>query len=276
MEGVEELTMMTTILTLALLQAAPTDAKTEIEQLCVDLGSDDPEVRDQATKTLLTSGRAAIRPVMALKKSGDAEVRGRADAIAAQLIATLRDSALKLEVKLIDEKVKPGESVRFQATLKNVDEFPVDIVIGYEAAEGQVYYQSEKQVQRQVQQQERNNDLDVQETVAKTVTLKPGESVDVSSSVQVTFRAGRASYATLAEAAGHGPVTMTVQFAEGTMAASEDALRNLAVNRVNVRNVAQQRGQQVAQQTVNSYGNHRVAAPKAKVWAAEAKVEIEQ
>ncbi len=259
--------MMTTILALALLQTAPNDAKADVERLCVELGSDDPEVRDQATAALLASGRAALKPVMALKASTDAEVRGRANTIAAQLIAALRDNALKLTVKVIDAKVQRGEAVRFEAKLTNVEEFAVEVIVGYEAGEEQNYYQNKQQMQQQEQ-----SELQFAETYARTVTLKPGESVDVTEVVQVSFVRGKATFVTIAEA-GEGAVTMKVQYTEGVAPTAFSSF-NPVMNRVNVRNVVQQRGQQAAQQVVNNYGQRRVAAPKAKVWQAEASVEV--
>lgn len=110
---------MTLLLLIALFQDADVDA------LCKRLANDDPETRDRATAELVKIGRSAVEAVKKLLASDDAEVRSRAQKVLDAIRVNLRAKALKLDVKCDRKKYAPGETVKIEATLANVEDFPV-------------------------------------------------------------------------------------------------------------------------------------------------------
>jgi HEAT repeat protein len=64
---------------------------TKIDELCKKLSDEDYKVREEATKSLVEIGRPALSKVEKLKESDDAEVKTRAERIAAEIIKNSQD-----------------------------------------------------------------------------------------------------------------------------------------------------------------------------------------
>lgn len=104
-------------------QDPPVDER--IRELCEDLSSVKVGIREKATGELIKIGRPAVAKVRELLDVQDDEVRLRARAVLDGIEAALRAKALKLEVACDRKTYKPGEKITIDATLKNVEDFPV-------------------------------------------------------------------------------------------------------------------------------------------------------
>ncbi len=114
--------------TLALLMLVVCWQDPDPAKLTGDLSSSDPDVREKASKALVELGKKAVAPVTKLLESKDAEVKARAAEILAAIRTKRRTTALTLTVAPDKKVYKPGERVTLAASLKNVEEFDVDIV----------------------------------------------------------------------------------------------------------------------------------------------------
>ena len=252
--------MIATMLALILLQEAPTETAKRVDALCAQLSDDDMETREKATAELAAIGRPALKSVAVLRERGDAEVRGRAGEAYEKIVESLRGKALKLELTLLDREIRAGHEIRFEAKLKNVEEFPIEVAL----SAGWVlnpwtnsYYNPQQQEAQQVRQlkqvQWSNNDWNGAPAMVRKVTIQPGECVDVTRETAVAL------------VAVEGKHKVTATWMAATELGDDGELqwnnawgnaRNNRVNRVNRANlvrVQQRAGQQAApQQTMNA------------------------
>lgn len=256
--------MIATILALALMQA-PDDAAKTIDRLCADLASDDLEARDTATAELPKFGRAALKAVRRLTSNRDAEVRGRAQEVFARIIEPLKAGAIKFEIEIHDASVRPGETVRFTARLRNVEEFACEAAFG--GVPVQVRQQTEQQLKKQVQ--EDFNDFDDEEMLTAGVMLQPGETLDVTCQTWITFVKDGQGFSTL-DYAKPGTYKVTAVCQPSLARQIDTYASSVRINRVQLRNVVPQQGQQMAR-NVRSFRTPQATGAR---WTAEAEIVV--
>jgi hypothetical protein len=149
------------------------------------LADDDPEVREAAVDELVRIGKPALKAIRTLREDGDVEVRGRAERALKAIAAALRSKALKLEVAFETAAIKAGTAPTFTAKLVNVEEVDVEVL---RPAALQPWESPRWSGQRRQQWVGWNH---VEECL-QPKALRPGESIDVTAEVSVTFKDGRA------------------------------------------------------------------------------------
>ncbi len=183
--------MICLVAALFVLQDAPSDdTARKIDALCAQLSDDDPERREAATEELMTLGRPALRAVLRLRSSDDAEVRGRAEALVRELKKPFEAAALKLEIKLLAGPVAHGEPVAFEARLVNIEEFEVQVSRrgkrrpSFDSRATTAFGGLEYLIA------EENEDFEIVQ-----VTVRPGMSLDVSAETSVQVLSKYQAYA---------------------------------------------------------------------------------
>jgi hypothetical protein len=146
-------------------------AVNEPSELAARLGHEDPEIREKATAEAIALGRPALKTLRILMDSDDPEVAGRAEKAFKAIAESLKAEAVRFEITLNATKVRKGARPDYTAKLVNVDVFPVEVLCPEWGDDAPCA--SAKQVQKA--------SFSWREAVAwKPVTLKPGESIDVT------------------------------------------------------------------------------------------------
>lgn len=267
--------MITILMAMALVQDAANETGKRVEALCAQLSDDDVEIREKATAELGAMGRPALKAVMVLRERGDAEVRGRAGEAFEKIVESLRGSALKLELTLLDAEIRQGQEIRFEAKLKNVEEFPIEVALStgwlHNPWTNSYYNPQQQENVQQLKQVTWNNDWNGNSipSMVRKVTLKPGECVDVTRETAIALTAA------------NGKHKVTASWMAATELDEEDlqwngAWGNRRVNRARVNQVrvaVQQRAGQAAPQQSAAV---EPAADAPKPVTAEAEIKVRE